>query len=598
MKTFFVVLAVLSFVATRAFAATLDSHPQWKHGDRLPDLYYEVMAKSLEEAAAFQAKDGRFRSRMPQAGDSETGWRVTGMQYIYVPALLYVADNPANPKKGDRQVLEMALAAGDYLATTIAEDGSFHPLVNGQPTNPLDSHRWLYCFAETYGLLEPYLDAARKKAWRETLVLGGSKLADDIRERRDRPRYTAPWLGTSPNHFGLWNATVFRIGMVLGIAEWVELTRPVLARFVREVAPGGYWAEHDGPTMNYDYLNSSVAGLYYHFSRDPEALLACRLSTDFHLHWCTPDGVDVQTVDERNSNDFDVNASWALFTFSNFPDGRRFARFKLLAALGESADPLAQLGLEDLGRIAQDAHYHVEGGEATIPQEMPDYRHQLDRPAVVVKRGDWTWSYSALVSVYSPRNQFFLDRIMPVSLWHAGTRHIIGLGNSKGQPELATFAVKRGGELTAHPLDALIRGSWDSDTMCVADEGFSLRLVIGAVDQRTATIRVMCENTYNNTDSVFLNLPLRLHPGGTLAAGPAGSFKLEEEEISLNGLSTLSHNGWTAILPPDSRFYWPFYPYFPYGDVRVPKVLRRAAGRLSVPLNHEGRWVEVRFRID
>ncbi|MFH1069290.1 MAG: hypothetical protein V1794_06670 [Candidatus Glassbacteria bacterium] len=598
MKTFFAALTVVCLVSAFGRAATLDSHPHWKKGDRLPGLYYEVLAKSLESAARFQAPDGRFRSRLPQAGGNEAGWRVTVMQYIYVPALLYVKDHPDNPKKGDRATLEMALRAGDYLTSIIDENGRFIPVVNGIRTDPLDSHRWLYCWAESYGLLEPHLDQARKKAWREAIIRAGEPLVKDIRQRVDRPRYTAPWLGTSPNHFGLWNTTVYRIGMILGIDEWVKLTQPVLARFVREVAPGGYWAEHDGPTMNYDYLNSSVAGLYYHYSRDPEALRACRLSTDFHMHWCTPDGVDIQTVDERNSNDWDVNASWALFTFSNFSDGRRFARWKLLAALGDSDDPLTALGLEDLARIAQDAHYHVDGEETTIPQEMPNYRHLLDRPAVVEKKGDWTWSYSALVSVYSPRNQFFLDRIMPVSLWQAKTRHIIGGSNSKNQPELATFAVKRNGVLTAHPLDALIRGSEDSDTMFVADEGFSFWLVIDAADSRTATVRVKCETTYNSSDSVFLNLPLRLHPGAGLQAGSAGSFSLGDSEISLSGVTELSHNGWTVSLPPDSRLYWPFYTYFPYGADRVPKNLRRALGRLTVPLKSDGTWFEVRFRVD
>ena len=349
------------------------------------------------------------------------------------------------------------------------------------------------------------------------------RLAEDITARINRPRYTAPYLGTSPNHFGLWSATVFRIGMLTEKPEWVELAGAAMHRFVREIAPGGYWAEHDGPTMTYDYLNSSVAGLYWHFSRDEAALEAVRRNNEFHMHWCTPDGVDIHTVDERNRNSFKVNASWGLFSFSNFPEGRRFARFKLLAALGDSADPVRSLGLANLGRVAQSAHYHVEGEEAPIPQESEYWRHVLDRPAVAATQGPWTWSYSALVSVRSPFNQFFLDRTCPVSLWHERCKHIIDGGNSKDQPELATFAVKRRtGEWDYLPLDALITGSAGSDTMCLALEGISLRLTMNPSGGSTMVISAQAERTYNTPDTVFLNLPLILQPGKTYKSGQRG----------------------------------------------------------------------------
>ncbi len=590
------------FFASSLFCATLDNHPHWK-SDCLPDLYYEVLARSVELETKLQAPDGRFRTRIPRSpGDEEKSWRITGMQYIYVPALIYTAVHPANPLSGDKKVLEMALRAGDYLASCIEKDGTVVPRINGKTVSALDAHRTLYCWTEALGLLEPHLDNERVQNWRHALRRGGKAiLENEVAPKIARPRYTSPFLGFSPNHLGLRSTTVWRMGMILGIQEWVKLTEPAIRRFVLEIQPGGYWEEHNGPTMNYDYLNGSVAGLYWHFSSDPVALVAMRLNTDFHIHWTTPDGVDIHTVDQRNRNHFRPGASWGLFTFCYFPEGRRYSRFKLLAALGESDNPLQALGLNALARIAQNAHYHTDGPEAPIPQELHTYRHTLDRPAVVKKKGHWVYSISALVSPQRPLSQFYLDRIVPISLWHAKCRHIIGGGNSKAQPELATFAVKRAdGSCGYLPLDALISGNWDADTMSVAHEGFSLRLTITPEDDFNAVISVQAERTYQRRDSVFLNLPLRLLPGGELETGNGKSYKLAENEIRLSGASlggSLSHNHWRITLPESARFVWPYYTYNPYGPVRVPKSIGAALGVVTIPLEVDSRWINVRFSV-
>ncbi len=589
------------FSASSLFCATLDNHPHWK-SERLPDLYFEVLARSAELETRLQAPDGRFRAKIPEPGtENEKSWRVTVMQYIYVPALLYTSEHQANRLRGDKRLLEMALRSGDYLASIISSTGEFTPTVNGRPTSALDSHRWLYCWAEVYGLLKDHLEQRRKADWSDALVRAATALAAKLSPRVDRPRYIAPFIGTSPNHYGLWAITIWRIGMILGNEEWVQLAEPVLYRFVREIEPGGYWAEHDGPTIGYDYLNGSVAGLYWHYSSDPAALRAIRLNTDFHIHWTTPDGIDIHTVDQRNRNRFRVRASWGLFTFCNFPEGRRFSRFKLLAALGDSDDPLAALGLNALARIAQDAHYHTDGPEAPIPQELHTYRHTLDRPAVVKKSGPWVYSMSALLSPPSTHNQFFLDRIVPISLWHEYSGHIIAGGNSKGQPELATFMVKRAdGSTTDLPLDALISGSWDADTMCVAHEGFSLRLTVNPENNSAVVISVQAESTYNRPDTVFLNLPLRLLPGGELEDGNGKSYKLAENEIRLSGASlggSLSYNHWRIALPESARFVWPYYIYTPYGPMRVPQNIRSAMGVVSIPLTPDSSWLRVRFSV-
>ncbi len=582
-------------------AATLTHHPHWK-SERLPDLYYEVLVRAVEQEAPFQAPDGRFRQRLPEPGDDELTWRVTGMQFIYAPALLYVRKHPANSLYGAPNTLEMALRAGDYLAACIAENGEVIPRINGKLTDPLDSHRVLYCWTEVFELLREHLDQDRLKSWGAALKRAGEDLVRDLEPRLGRPKHTSPFLGYSPNHFGLRASTIWRMGMVLGVREWVSLTTGPIQRFTRMIRPGGYWEEHDGPTMNYDYLNTSVAALNWDYTLDPVAWVAIKANTDFHSHWCTPDGVDIHTIDQRNRNHFRPGVSFGLFSFTHFPEGRRWARFKLLAALGDDREPLGSLGLSSLGRIAQNLHYYEDGPEAPIPQEAENYRHELDRPAVVQKRGPWVYSISALISPERPLSQFYLDRTGPISLWHEKTRHIIGGGNSKGQPQLATFSVKRGDSGWSHlPLDMLLESSEGTDTLCVAHEGFSLRLKISVQDQTSAVLIVSSERTYDrDEDTAFLNLPLVVRTGETIMTGRGERLTLSSEKIMLDTDAAghkVAYKQWQVSLPDQAHFEWPVYTYSPYGSARFPKDLGNALAVLSVELSKMKESKEIRFTV-
>ena len=66
-------------------------------------------------------------------------------------------------------------------------------------------------------------------------------------------------------------------------------------------------------------------------------------------------------------------------------------------------------------------------------------------------------------------------------------------------------------------LDGLLRGSWDGDTLCVAEEGFSCRLTFVTVDDNTTLIRAKAEKTYSHQNTALLQLQFRLHDGA-----PAG----------------------------------------------------------------------------
>ena len=151
------------------------------------------------------------------------------------------------------------------------------------------------------------------------------------------------------------------------------------------------------------------------------------------------------------------------------------------------------------------------------------------------------------------------------------------------------------------PLDALLAGNENADTLCVAHEGFSLKLAITPQGSSDASVWAGMEATYDRSgDSCFLNLPLILHPGGELTTGTGKKFILGREKISLSADDcggTLSYNGWAVSLPEDARFIWPYYTYTPYGDVRVPENIGSAVGILSVPLSGEKDSTLLNFQV-
>ena len=134
--------------------------------------------------------------------------------------------------------------------------------------------------------------------------------------------------------------------------------------------------------------------------------------------------------------------------------------------------------------------------------------------------------------------------------------------------------------------------------MCVALEGYSLRLVITPVDSVEASISASAEKTYDVPDSAFLNLPLIVTPGETIRTAKGESYTLGETEIKLEGLTALSYKNWRADLPAGARFYWPYYTYTPYGPVRVPKNLHNAVAVVSIPLTDLAGWTTVHFKIE
>ena len=502
--------------------------------------------------------------------EAKGGWRHFPC-FILAPAVLYTKSHKANVWHGNPRFLRLALRIGDLLVAECQK---------GNYTSRLDSDWDTYMWMEAYRILEVELGEERRGLWRKALLENLELLEPKLAKCKDYPWYNAPFIITSPNHYAIYASTLLVAGRVFGKPEWEQLANVVLHRFVtEEQAPDGYWGEQSqaGPTTGYDYLTQTQIALYWEYSKDPMALKALRLSTDFHKYYTYPDGTPVETINDRNRY-WKVSA-WGHFGFSNFPDGRRYAAFLTGFFPEDGGD------MESLGRIAQNALYYHEGNTAPIPQDQPRYSHAMKVPAGIRKTGPWVVCLSGLIAPEWITNNFFLDRQGNVSIFHTDKGLIVTGANSKKQPELATFTETIGTHVTHMPLSSRLQMGNDIDRLSLAYDVFFAVLEIPEPSEKQLKFRFLTTYKYGQAEA-RLNLQLILTPGQILETGAGQKILLGKDRIEMGREELggwIRHNGWTLHLPDDAQLNWPVFPFNPYAN-SPENGLARAVGTITIPL--------------
>jgi hypothetical protein len=486
-------------------------------------------------------------------------------------------------------MLQLAERIGDLLVT------EFH---KGHYTSRGDNDWDTYMWLEAYRLLENKLGEERRLRWKEVLLKNLEELEPKLAKCQDYPRYNAPFITTSPNHYAIYASTLLVAGHVFDKPEWVKLSTKVLHRFcVEEQTVDGYWGEHsqEGPTTGYDYLTLTQIALYWEYSKDPEALKALRRSTDFHKYFTYPDGIPVETINDRNR--YWGVSMWGHFGFSNFPDGRRYAAF-LTSFFPYEGDTKSYGGdIQSLGRIAQNELYYHEGKPASIPQEQTNYSHTMKVAAGIRKTGPWVVSLSGIIAPPVSLNNFFLDRQGNLSVFNKKTGLIISGANSKRQPELATFIENIGSDSIHMPVSSRLEMNEKLDKLALAYNTYFAVIEVPKPTEKQLKFRFVTTYKWGDAES-RMALQLVLKTGQTLETGTGRKIILDKEKIELGdeelgGL--IKHNGWTLHLPPGMRFTWPVYPYNPYRS-KPETELTLAIGTLSILLKAQNQ--EFQFTVD
>lgn len=553
------------FPVLMGFLLTLFSPTAW--ADTLPEAYFRLLNQSLEQQ----------QSSIPGEAVQEPPPPDTWTQYpnfLLAAAVLYSQDRSGNPFHGDPRLLQMSVTLGDILVVVSDSDKYLAPL-NG---------RWLvYNWLESFRLLEDQLEDQRKARWRAALVRIVTPLAEDVKRLQDFPRYQAPFITTSTNHFSLWASTVYLAGIVLDRPEWKSLGAKAMHRLVTsEQASDGFWGEHSdaGPTVGYDYLTLSAVALYAEHSDDPSAKEALRRSTNFHLHTTFPNGQPVDALNGRNR--YWSVSPWGHFGFTHFADGRRYAEF-LLSFLSDDTTWMET----SLGRMAQNALYYHEGPSGPMPLDQPSFRYRMLVPAGTRKTGPWYVCLSGLIGTQAPRNSFFLDRQSHLSVFHEKTGLIITGAGSKRQPELATFTESFDENLYYLPISSDLVMGETRDCLALAYGTFFAEIHVPQPLENELGIQFDIFRTQSIAMDTKLTLQLVLHPGAVLETAGGERILLGKESIELGPEEIggmIRHGSWELTTDAAAYLRWPVYPYNPYAN--GPETdLHYAVGTLVIPFD-------------
>ncbi|MDR3677978.1 MAG: hypothetical protein P4N24_21035 [Acidobacteriota bacterium] len=536
----------------------------------LPSQYFRLLNVGIAQVEQVLAAEP---SADLQTLEARPGWRHFPSA-ILTAAVLYTQKNPANPRFSNVKTLATALAIGDLMAGE-QERGQF--------MTRLDYHRDTYMWLEAYRLLQGKLGEERRARWQRDILEILTPLAADVAQRQDFPWYASPYLGTSPNHYALWSSTIYLAGIVFGNEAWQKLGAKVMHRFAaEEQTPDGYWGEHShrGPTTGYDYLTSTGVALYWEHSHDPAALEALRRSTEFHMYFTYPDGMPVETVNDRNR--YWEPSTWGQFGFSHFPPGRRYSEF--LTSFFKEGD----VRLEDLGRLAQDALYYHPGPGTAIPQEQSRSLRVMTVPAGIRKVGPWVICLSGIIDT-STTNQFYLDRQAGLSVFHQGQGLIITGANSKRQPELATFSEKIGEQFFAMPVSSKLEMTSGRDRLTLAYNTFFSVLEATVLSDKQLRLRFNV-TPRGSIDNSQLNLQLCMKVGQSIETGVGTKLVLGSTRIDLSSQDLggwIHYPGWKMRIDAPAQLTWPVYPYNPYANAPE-TTLEHAVAVLSVPLRGSG----------
>jgi len=559
-------MASLLMLSAAALAAAEKPNP-------LPAHYFRLMEQGLTRVEERLAAEP---SPTLASLEAQDGWKHFPSAML-AAAVLYAKTHAANKHRGDPKMLELALKIGD-LSAREQEAGTYD--------TRLDHDRDTYMWLETYRLLDRELGDERRERWRRLLTALIAEIAADTAKRQDYPLYQSPFIGTSPNHMSVWAGTVYIAGKVFGNKDWERLAAKVMHRFAAlEQSPDGYWGEHSsaGPTTGYDYLTSTAVAEYYEHSHDSAALEALHRSTDFHENFTYPDGMPVETINDRNRY-WDVSM-WGHFGFSHFPDGRRYAQFL--------TDRHERFSLESLGRIAQDALYFHEGREFPIPQDRERYVHQMSVPSGIRKSGPWVVCLSGIIATQAPTSQFYLDRQSNLSVYHEKSGLIITGANSKRQPELATIAEEIGGQVYHMPMSSRLEMSDREDRLALSYNTFFTVLTVPTPSDQRLDFSVAVTPRGRMAKARF-TLQLVLHAGEMLEAGDR-SVHLDDQPFDLDFSGAIHHHGWTLKLDQPARLTWPVHPFNPYRN--APETgLEHAVGALVTEL--EGKPQVLHFAVE
>lgn len=458
---------------------------------------------------------------------------------------------------GDEEVLAAIVRGGDALIDAQDEQGKWTFLKKdysewGQIYMPWTYSRWI----RAYQLVQGAMQGDARARWDEALLMGFDGIS----------RTCLAHVHNIPAHHAM---ALFCAGTVFGRDDWRAQSRAFMSRVADAQSPQGWWPEHNGPVVAYNFVYSDSLGIYYGMSGDEAVLPALERAAAYHASLTYPDGSTVETVDGRNPYHGGVHDGNPGFSHTAAGRGYLAQQHRLLLAEGTgfASDYAASLLLYG-GR--------GEAVETAAGKERHVFR--MGDEATAVRNGPWFICLSAFV-VDFPQNRWGQDRQNFVSVFHDRAGLVVGGGNTKLQPLWSCFTVGDKTLLSHTPGDEDPDFDVPEGLIHVPDElsydsgedGGRLRMRYGeetcSIDARVASeteLTLVYTATGNSGLPVDGHVTLMPHLDREVRFASGKTVALGDSKAEWAGEAWMQHAGWRLHLPHGSRVVWPALPHNPY----------------------------------
>jgi len=495
----------------------------------------------------------------PQSGrfypDGESGGLANqGLMYPLAVAWL-VADETVDRNHLLRGIEQTVKA----LLDGISQDGTVELV--GTDGAVWKRHRdpWLYLhMIRTYFIVRGELNPDLEKRWRHVLVEGFGRIAGQ------------ELLHARPHNLPLVQAVALNIASsVFDRPSWQNVARTFIRSVIAEQSQEGYWSEHQGPVVDYNFVYLYALGIHYAETADEATRHALEKGVSFQYRMRYMDGSSIETVDERNYYKSEPREGNIGFAFSG--DGVRF--------INEQYATTKYLWYY----FTADLLNYQDRIDKRIFSEKPNRQPVSfisDKRRIAVRHdGNWQRIVSAHVAKQSP-SRWIQDRQNFLSIFHKDVGLIVGGGNTKLQPRWSTFAVGatnlmegRGGE---NPdFIAPVGLVYIPDSAEVLSSGdFGVRLKYGLDEAMVRTwimndrsLAVEYTRVTDNATPMTAHMTIIPHTGTSITPGKGRKTILGSEPFVWGAGSfgdQFEHNGVRYTVPVDATVRWPVYSYDPY----------------------------------
>lgn len=562
----------------------------------IPEKYREMLRHHAHQYLLPAAK-GEVKGLDPRKmklGGGGRYWATAGFPAAH---LAMKGLGPEREFLGSSELMDFAVACGDFF---------YRDWVGKGRTTLPNEHFATTFFLDLYELVHEQLSKARRERWRRAIQGHSEALSEALRSKLsvNLPRHSALQVGCGPNHLYCWCAMLYRGGRVLGRAEYRRRAAWAMHKLLAAQDASGYHAEHQGPVIHYHVVTLSGMWDYYAQSLDPASVEPLRRGAEFWCGMIYPDLTPIEVFDERNR--WHPNyASSAQGALSMIPMGRRYislALDKLLAGAEVRNRPTQERRLPwHVGWMLRVLNNYHEGPQQPLPIEDHRMLHRINGLGLVRRNRSWVHALSAFCNEPWEYNPFILDRVQNLSCWHEKTGLVIGGGNDKYAPEVATFYCQEGGFVGYYrPRSGrIVPARAEHGDRIELDYG-PIRAALEVKPLNEGRMRIAADLRHWVLDlQPNLNLQLRLVPGSTLRLAGSKTVKLTRSTRKTRTIDTGGRVGteqWELVGPKDMQLHWPHFPYNSYQKDRFNDI-HAAVGIATVPFPREGGHVELELRI-